>query len=176
MVDKYILSGGPCTGKTSLLNKLAEKGYITLPESARLILEEEQAKEEGIFPWNNQPVFQLKMIERQLVAETEIQYNEGIAFLDRSIIDAIGYYRFYGLDVPEHVPGLIEQAGYKKVFFLEQLGTYANDVQRKESAEEARVVHNHLHNAYKESICPVIDVPDIGLDARVDFILKNLFL
>lgn len=34
----YVLTGGPGTGKTTLLNELGQQGYITVPEVARDII------------------------------------------------------------------------------------------------------------------------------------------
>ena len=34
----FIISGGPGTGKTSVINKLKEQGYKIIPEAARELL------------------------------------------------------------------------------------------------------------------------------------------
>ncbi len=40
MNKKYVISGGPCCGKTFVVEKLKEKGYFTLPEPARILGEQ----------------------------------------------------------------------------------------------------------------------------------------
>jgi len=37
---KIVISGGPCSGKTSVVEKFREKGYFTVPEPARVLAEE----------------------------------------------------------------------------------------------------------------------------------------
>lgn len=63
MLEKYVLTGGPGTGKTTLLKELAKRGYQTVPEAARLVIQEEQRKEQGkgeqgILPWTDLYKFQ----------------------------------------------------------------------------------------------------------------------
>ena len=36
---KIVITGGPCSGKTALVDKLFEKGYEIIPEVAREIIE-----------------------------------------------------------------------------------------------------------------------------------------
>jgi predicted ATPase len=39
----FILTGGPGSGKTSVLTALAQKGFLTVPEVARKIIKEQQS-------------------------------------------------------------------------------------------------------------------------------------
>ena len=39
----YVITGAPCSGKTTLIEQLADKGYRTIPETARLYMENEMA-------------------------------------------------------------------------------------------------------------------------------------
>ncbi|MDO8628127.1 MAG: AAA family ATPase, partial [Nanoarchaeota archaeon] len=41
---KAVISGGPGTGKSTLLKKLGEQGFHTIPEAARAIIKEEEMK------------------------------------------------------------------------------------------------------------------------------------
>ncbi len=38
----FILTGGPGSGKTSVLTALAQKGFLTVPEVGRKIIKEQQ--------------------------------------------------------------------------------------------------------------------------------------
>ena len=40
----YVITGGPSSGKTTVLKKLAELGYLTYPEAARVFIDGEMAK------------------------------------------------------------------------------------------------------------------------------------
>ena len=38
ITDIYVIAGGPCSGKTSILKALNEKGYETVPETAEQMI------------------------------------------------------------------------------------------------------------------------------------------
>lgn len=38
----FIFTGGPGSGKTSVLNELAQRGYLIVPEVARAIIKQQQ--------------------------------------------------------------------------------------------------------------------------------------
>ena len=40
----HVITGGPCSGKTTLVDQLADKGFRTVPETARLYIEKEMAR------------------------------------------------------------------------------------------------------------------------------------
>ena len=37
---KYVIAGGPCTGKSTLIRLLKDQGYQTVPEAGRMLLKE----------------------------------------------------------------------------------------------------------------------------------------
>ncbi len=39
----FILTGGPGSGKTTTLNELAHRGFLTVPEVARAIIQKQNA-------------------------------------------------------------------------------------------------------------------------------------
>ena len=43
--DIYVIAGGPCSGKTSILKALNEKGYETIPETAEQMIKARTSKE-----------------------------------------------------------------------------------------------------------------------------------
>ena len=47
----YVLTGGPGTGKTSLINGLSEKGYCCIPEVAREIIKKQVNNRGSALPW-----------------------------------------------------------------------------------------------------------------------------
>jgi len=174
-MKKYIVTGGPCTGKTSLLKELTKRGYTTLDESARQIIESEsflhsQNKTyEPILPWTDLLGFQKLVITNQINNELNVS-SKNLVFLDRSLIDGIAYSRLSGLSIDDFVNPLIETADYTQVFFLDRLNFYINDASRTESKEEAIKVHNKLYETYNETNLEIIQVPNIGIEQRADFI------
>ena len=86
MTRKYALTGGPGTGKSTLLAELQKKGFYIMKEVAEYLIQRE------IRPENGRDIFQKKLLETQLEWEREIPKEREIIFQDRGIPDGIAYY------------------------------------------------------------------------------------
>lgn len=170
-VRKYVLTGGPGIGKTTMIELLATRGHQVLPEAARMVIEVEQGKDGGVLPWTDLEGFQYKVADLQLELEDGIQSRE--AFLDRGIIDGFGYSTLGGVKAPEIIHELGKNR-YEKIFILDPLPTYENDSARKENRDEALRIHGAIENAYKHFGYDPISVPVLPPEERVLFILSLL--
>jgi len=168
---KYVLTGGPGTGKTTALEILASLGYNIIPETARKILDDEQKKDSDILPWKDCTKFQIVVAEKQFEAETSSKSAEN--FLDRSLIDGYAYCIYYNVPVPKIIIDK-GQNRYDKVFLFEQLPSYKNDFNRKEDKESADLIHKMIKDAYIKFGYKVIDVPTLPPKERVNFILDRI--
>ena len=148
-MEKYLLTGGPGTGKTTTLNELVKLGHAVVPESARIIITEEMGKPAGILPWTDLQEFQKLVVARQLRLENEaIPGRPEKLFLDRSLVDNLAYAEVGNVMVPPGIYTAIEQADYNRVFYLEQLSGYVQDKERKEDSELAERIHKKLYDVY----------------------------
>jgi len=166
---RYVITGGPATGKSTLLNVLSVRGYPIVPEAARIIIEREMAADSDCLPWRNLQKFQNTVSQTQF--ELENQYTQGEVFSDRSIIDGFAYSKLDGIVVPE----VVIQNGrnrYDLVFLLEPLPVYETDSSRKESREKALLIQKELESAYKEFRYSPIKVPVLSPEERADFVLN----
>jgi len=173
-MEKYILTGGPGTGKTTIVHELRKRGEITLSEVAREIIVEEQQKEQGILPWTDLARFQELVVERQTKLEEKIKiYRPARIFQDRSLVDGIAYAEEGKVKFPDNLHQLIGQAGYTKVFYLEQLPFYNQDQERKEDQELALRIHEQLYQVYDRLGFDIVTVPVCSIEERVQFVLKE---
>ncbi len=68
----YVITGGPASGKTTTVNLLKERGYITSFEHARHYLDTQRLKGKTIEEVRqNQTAFQLGVLEMQIEQETK---------------------------------------------------------------------------------------------------------
>lgn len=171
-MKKYVLTGGPGNGKTTIIEILASRGYAIVPEAARIVIDEEKVKESEVLPWKNLVKFQARVVQKQLELEQEITAE--ITFLDRSIIDGHAYCQNGNIPTPEIVAELARDR-YDLIFFVEPLGSYAIDDIRFETQSEAIMVHQAISSAYKEFGYELISVPPLSPDERVELILNHLF-
>ncbi|MDP3557753.1 MAG: ATP-binding protein [Bacteroidota bacterium] len=169
----YVITGGPSSGKTTTVNILRERGYITTMEHARHFLDTQRLKGRTIEEVRkNQREFQLGVLDMQIEQENEIA-PEVQAFLDRAIPDALAYYRFLNLTEDDKLIEALKNVSYKKVFIMDYL-PLKNDYARNENAEAQKKIHELITEVYESLPFPVIHVPVLPAEERVDFILKNL--
>lgn len=170
----YIITGAPSTGKTSVLNELNSRGYRCHNEIARQIIRENLDSGLEIFPWNQMKLFSDMVLERMKKLVTTLN-PDSLQFLDRSMVDLIGYMKFANKEVPENYISEALTVGYaKKVFFLPiWQEIYTTDEERKENLEEAQSISNALTSAYTSLGFELIEVPKGTVSERVDFILNH---
>ena len=150
-----VITGGPCTGKTTVVDLLAKRGYKTTIEHARHYIDTQK-----------------EVLDMQIEQEAALNPDD-IVFLDRALPDTLAYYQFLDLEYDER---LIEQCSkycYSKIFILDRL-PLINDYARLEDEEEQIRIHNLIIEVYKTFPCPIVFVPVIPPEERVDFILQNM--
>jgi len=201
MTDLYIITGGPGTGKSSLIGMLKKYGLYVVPEAAARIIEEEEEskkpKKERIIPWNanKRPEFQKKVFKMHSDDLNHINHEIEKAFLDRSHIDNLAYCEYYNIPFPEGLEEAINSINYKKVYILEQPSKkfYTKTSTRHESYVEAKKIHNKIYENYKKYLLnKIVDVPlmiDSGIKVaklndsaeldkvifeRMKYVLKNI--
>ena len=169
----YVITGGPSSGKTTTVNILRERGYITTMEHARHFLDTQRLKGKTIEEIRkNQREFQLGVLDMQIEQEKEMAPHVQV-FLDRAIPDALAYYRFLNLSIDDKLTDALRNVSYKKIFIMDPL-PLKNDYARNENAEAQKKIHALITEVYESLPFPVIHVPVLPAEERVDFILKNL--
>lgn len=169
----YVITGGPSSGKTTTVNLLNTRGYKTTIEHARHYIETLQVRGKTVEEIRkNQIVFQNGVLDMQIAEEHELSRDE-VVFLDRAIPDALAYYRFLGLPDDEKILEAMHKVSYKKIFILDPL-PLVNDSVRTEDEVAQKKIHQLLTEVYESLSFPVIHVPVLPPEERVDFILKNL--
>jgi predicted ATPase len=169
----YVITRGPSSGKTTTVNLLNKRGYKTTIEHARHYIETQQISGKTVDEIrNNQTVFQQGVLDMQIAQEHELRPDETV-FLDRAIPDALAYYRFLDLSEDEKIREAIHRVSYKKVFILDPF-LLVQDSVRTEDEIAQKKIHGLLTEVYKSLPFPVVHVPVLSPEERVDFILKNL--
>lgn len=175
-MQKLVITGGPHTGKTTLLDALKSKypDYVYVAEPATLVIEAEYQREKsedgyiGTFPWNNYKEFGPKVIAKSMDLEKGLTAKSEVAILDRSLIDTVAYARLNNCEYL--LPDLykkIEAANYRKAFFCDFVGSYQSDSVRSESFEEAQTTQESLRAAYEETGIEIIEVPSVSVEERI---------
>ena len=169
----YVLTGGPGSGKTTTIELIAARGYKTTIEHARHYIQTQMQKGRTVEEVRkNQEEFQMGVLDMQIEQEAMISPKE-IVFLDRALPDALAYYHFLKLPVNKRIEHAVKMYQYKKIFILDLL-PLVHDYARKEDEKAQKEIHNLLIKVYSSLGFPIIHVPVLPPEERVNFILKNL--
>lgn len=168
-----VITGGPCTGKTTMVELLEKRGYKTTIEHARHYIDTQKIKGETVEEIRaNKERFQLEVLKMQIEEESTLDPNE-IVFLDRALPDALAYYKFLGLKDDDRLIEMCNKYCYNTVFILERL-PLINDYARREDEDEQIRIHNLIIEVYESYPCPIVHVPVLPPVERVEFIINNV--
>ena len=174
--QKVVITGGPGTGKSTVIEKLTQLEFTCMPEISRIIIKD--AQEKGI----DQLFLKDPLLFSNLLLEGRIdQYKKAevaadqIVFFDRGIPDVFGYLNYLKTDYTENFIDQSLKHRYDKVFMMPPWkGIYKTDNERYESYEQSLIIYEHLILAYKEIDYSVVVVPEGSIASRAEFILNSL--
>lgn len=170
----FAISGGPCTGKTSIIKELAKRGYQTIPEAAREIATKDKRFIGKTINEINRQEFQDEILKHQIkLHEDFLLKNSGLGFSDRGFGDSLAYYRLIGLKFSNKYSDYIKNFRYKGVFILEPLRFYKTDGLRTETKEEQSKIHDEIMRVYEEMGYDLIKIPQMPVEERIALILKK---
>ncbi len=169
----YVITGGPCAGKTSLIEELRRRGYEVVPEAARAYIEANLAAGKTINDIRGDAAaFQRALIPVKEHAEAKLS-PESTIFFDRGMHDSIVYLERAGVTDDPTLAAALAKTSYAKAFLLDLL-PFETDQARTETAEEVQQIHEALGKAYESAGIRVERVPALSVTERADFILSHL--
>ncbi len=172
---KYVLTGGPGAGKTTVIQAIEKQGHSVMHEVARALIEEQLASGGEILPWKNRDSFQQEILSRRLALETrEEQSDQGIVFLDRAIPDGIAYYVLEEIDPPADLLETANEASYRGVFILESVDDIQTSDREQNFWEDPEIIQNHIIQVYEALGYSPIFVPRMSVPDRIRFILDHV--
>lgn len=173
---KIVITGGPGTGKTSVIEALEGHGYYCFHEVSREIIREAQSK--GI----DQLFLEDPLLFSELLLEGRIKQHRDagnstahLVFLDRGVPDVVAYMNYFGNDYPPVFNRVCREYTYDRVFILppwKQI--YTDDNERYETYEQAVEIHDELARSYVEHGYEPVEVPQGTVAQRTSFILDHL--
>ena len=167
-----VITGASCSGKTTLIKLLADKGFRTVPEAGRIFFERELAKGRTIDEIRDDPaVFTPKIYDIMLEHEGGLQTTD-INFLDRALPDGFAFYRLAGINPNEILQDCFRNR-YAYVFLLNRL-PYQKDGVRVADDETAEYLESWILRDYSDLGYRVISVPVLSPDERLEFVLEKL--
>jgi predicted ATPase len=180
---KIPISGGPHSGKTTLLEALGAEfdGAYFVAEPAERVITRELAKQTEDpdyvpnVPWASYSKFGPEVVNESVALEADIPDSADLVFQDRSLIDTVAYCRLNGFEsFISEVEERIRVARYSFALFCEPVGTYTTTEVRRETAEEAQRTHDFLAEAYDNSGITVVHLPAVSVPERLTIVQDTI--
>ena len=176
MQQKIVITGGPSTGKSTLIKTLQQEGYTCMDEISREVILEARAKGvEHLFlssPITFSEILLNKRIDQFLQAESK---TDNLVFFDRGIIDIIAYLDFSDTTHDIDFSEVLNEKKYQKVFICPPWKEiHTTDNERYESFEQAKDIHKNLLESYKKEGYDPIEIPFDTPENRVNFIINSI--
>jgi predicted ATPase len=173
---RIVLTGGPGSGKTSLLEALSAAGHATSPEAGRAIIRRQQTIDGEALPWKDRALFAELLLDRELEAHTGAEGAAGPVFFDRGVPDVVGYLTLCGLPVPAHVERAAQDIRYDRRVFIAPVWPeiFGQDAERKQDLDEARRTFDAMAETYPRFGYELIELPQAPVAERLAFVLKTL--
>lgn len=173
--SRYVITGGPGSGKTTLIEGLQREGYPCSAEVSRRMIIAEVAKGSACLPWADIQCFSAKVMQEMVVAwHSATVYPQ--VFFDRGMPDVIAYLQVASIQIPADLSTALARYPYQqKVFILPPWeAIFVNDTERWQSFEEASRIYEAISETYTENGYQLIVVPKAALAERMAFILQHI--
>ena len=169
-----VITGPPSSGKTSLINKLQELGYLICPEVAREIIC--YTLRSGFL--QSQLSRNSLALQREILAVTlrreHLLAPEEMIFFDRGIPDSIAYFNFHHFN-PQVALKACEFRRYAHVFYCEGLPVIQDSI-RLEDDDIAKKIGELIITAYESLGYSLIHLPAVSLQERLQLVMNYLHL
>ena len=167
-----VITGGPGSGKTTVLLELEKRGFRCLPEVARQIVQEQVREGGSALPWANRELYTELMLERSIESYRKHSPALQPTFCDRGIPDTLTYARLIGLTDESAARTACDQYRYAPQVFIappwEEI--YAIDTERKQDFAEAERTFAFLKQVYQQFGYELVDLPRSSPAERAKFI------
>ncbi|ETX26723.1 AAA family ATPase [Roseivivax isoporae] len=171
-----VVTGGPGSGKSSVIDCMARHGFATMPEAGRAIIQDQVRLGGAALPWADRALFAELMLAWELRSYQEALGKGAHVVMDRGIPDVLGYLTLCGLPVPAHVQRAAELHRYCRQVFLAPYWDeiFTQDSERKQDRQEAEATGRVMAETYTRLGYQIVELPLVGVQERADFVAASL--
>ncbi|MFC3999863.1 AAA family ATPase [Nocardiopsis sediminis] len=173
---RVVITGGPGSGKTTLVDALRRAGFATSPEAGRAIIRAQSAIGGLALPWTDPGLFAEAMLCWELRSHEAAGTSHGPVIFDRGLPDIVGYLRLEGREVPAHVDAAARAFRYRAQVFIAPPwpAIYRADTERRQTPEIARRTYEAMAAAYTDHGYELIELPRAPVAERVRFVVDHI--
>jgi len=176
-IDRFtVITGGPGSGKTTLIEALAAMGCQTMPEGGRAIIQDQVAIDGQALPWADQYAFAELILSWEMRSHREAMALDGPVIFDRGVPDTIGFLRVNDLLVPPHMDKAAQLCRYARQVFVAPWwpDIFDQDAERKQSADEAERTFEIMVDTYAAYGYEPLILPLAPVEERARFVIGHL--
>lgn len=172
----FVVSGGPGSGKTHLIEALATDGVQHMPETGRAVIRDQVRTQGNALPWADRSAFADLMFERELRSHRAASAMTGPVLMDRGIPDVIGYLTLCGLPVPGGIERAARLYRYNRRVFIAPYwdAIFTQDDERKQDRTEAEATCRIMAETYTRLGYDLVQLPLASIGERMTFVLDHM--
>ncbi|KVN59307.1 ATPase [Burkholderia ubonensis] len=172
----FVVTGGPGSGKSTLIDALERAGFARSQEAGRGVIQDQVAVDGPALPWRDRSAFAELMLGWEMRSHHLARQARGPVFFDRGVPDVIGYLRLSGLAVPAHAEAAARRFRYHRRVFIAPPwpDIYTQDAERRQDFAEAVRTCDAMVECYASYGYRLIELPRASVKARVRFVLDAL--
>ena len=172
----FLITGGPGSGKTSLIDALADAGYARTIEAGRGIIQQQVEIGGPALPHNDPLLFAELMLAWDIRSYHEAARWRGVVFFDRGVPDVLGYLRLLRHSVPAHVESAAKRYRYNKLAFIAPpwREIFTHDAERRQTFDEAVRTYEALTHTYRSHGYELLLLPQASVDERARFVRERI--
>lgn len=172
----FIVTGGPGSGKSTLIEALHKRGYARSIGAGRGIIQDQMAIGGRALPWIDPLFFAELMLSWEMRSYHLANEAKGPVFFDRGVPDVLGYLRLMNLPVPEHVRKAADIFLYNRRVFIAPpwKDIFQQDRERKQDFDEAIRTYDALTDTYASLHYELVELPCVSIEERLTFVLATV--
>ncbi len=168
---KYIITGAPGTGKTTLINLLKDTIPCMDEVSRRVIIDEQKNNRNGM-PWEDIHRFTDLVFE----LTTKELLNSSTLICDRSLLDLEAYLTVANKPIPNYLRDFPYKKNYHTTVFFAPtwFEIYCQDAQRLQEFDYCLTLEKSLIEQYTKKGFEIIMLPKTSVTTRKKLVLETI--
>ncbi|MFB6345910.1 MAG: AAA family ATPase [bacterium] len=169
-----VVAGGPCSGKSTLLEELESRGHHVEYEPAEQILQAEIEQGRSAEEVREDPIrWQKRVVQADFDLFSGL-IDSGRVFTDTSPVESYVFSLQADLEIGGNLIQFLENVRFENVFFLESLDQHQTTEVRLEDSDTAQTLAKEIYQNYRRFDYKPQKIPAVSVPERVERVLDAL--